>query len=125
MEIQIVDKWADIVLVNSAVGCFKGIWCSSTPVVSKKYIVEIDSDDVLTKNEVELSNSCTPCIENVDQETVITGLVKQIQDNVMVLCLQKSIVMLEVSDSSNFLKYIGHYIHVTLSGIKLYDTGIY
>lgn len=125
MEIQIVDNHANIVLVNTAIGCFKGIWCSSTPVVSKRYIVELDSDDVLTSDAVELLNSCNPWIEYVDQTINITGFVEEIQDEVMILRLQKSLMMLEISSSLDFVQYIGHYVRVRLSEIKLYDTGIY
>lgn len=125
MEIQIVDNRAGIVRVNTAIGCFRGIWCSSAPVVSKRYIVELDSDDVLTSDAVELSNSSDPCIESVDQIIIITGFVEEIQDEVMILRLQKSLVMLEISPGSNFTQYIGHYVRVRLNEIKLYDTGIY
>lgn len=125
MEIQIVDNQANIVRVNTTIGCFNGIWCSSTPVVSKRYIVELDSDDVLTSDAVELSNSCNPWIEYVDQTINITGFVEEIQDEVMILRLQKSLMMLEISSSLNFVQYIGHYVRVRLSEIKLYDTGIY
>ena len=125
MEIQIVDNQADIVRVNTAIGFFNGIWCSSAPVVSKRYIVELDSDDVLTSDAVELSNSCNPWIEYVDQTINITGFVEEIQDEVMILRLQKSLMMLEISSSLDFVQYIGHYVRVRLSEIKLYDTGIY
>jgi len=125
MEIQIVDNLADIVRVNTAIGCFNGIWCSSTPVLSKRYIVELDSNDVLTSDAVELSTSCNPRIENVDQTINITGFVEEIQDEVMILRLQKSLMMLEISSSLDFVQYIGHYVRVRLSEIKLYDTGIY
>ena len=124
MEIQIVDNQGDTVRVNTAIGCFNGIWCSSTPVVSKRYIVELDSDDVLNSDEVELSNSCNPCIEHVDQMINITGFVEEIQDNVMILRLQKSLMMLEISSGFDFVQYSGHYVRVRLSKIKLYDTGI-
>lgn len=125
MEIQIVDNQGDIVRVNSAIGCFNGIWCSSAPVVSKRYIVEPDSDEVLTPDAVKLSNSCNPCIENVDQTINITGFVEAVQDEVMILRLQKSLMMLEVSSGLDFVRYIGHYVQVRLRKIKLYDTGIY
>jgi len=125
MEIQIVDNRADIVRVNTAIGCFNGIWCSSKPIVSKRYIVELDSDDVLTTDAVEFSNSRIPCIENVDQTIKITGYVEEIQDGVMILRLQKTLIMLAISSSLSFVQYIGHYVRVRLSKIKLYDTGIY
>ena len=125
MEIQIVDNQGDIVRVNSAIGCFNGIWCSSSPVVSKRYIVELDSDEVLTPDAVKLSNSCNPCIEYVDQTINITGFVEAVQDEVMILRLQKSLMMLEISSGLDFVRYIGHYVQVRLREIKLYDTGIY
>ncbi len=125
MEIQIVGNQADIVRINTAIGSFNGIWCSSTPVVSKKYIVELDSDEVLTSDAVVLSNSSNPRIEYVDQTIYITGFVEEIQDEVMILRLQKSLMMLEISSSLDFVQYIGHYVRVRLSEIKLYDTGVY
>ena len=125
MEIQIIDNQADIVRVRTPIGCFNGVWCSSTPVISKRYIVELDSDDVLTLAAVEFSDSCNPCIEYVNQAINVTGLVEEIQDEVMVLRLQKSLMLLEISSSLDFEQYIGHYVCIRLSEIKLYDTGIY
>jgi hypothetical protein len=125
MEIQIMDKQADMVQVRTPIGCFNGIWCSSTPIVSKRYIVELDSADVVTLSVIEPSDSCNPCIEYLDQVINVTGFVEEIQDNVMVLRLLKSLMMLEISSSSDFVKYIGHYVHIRLSEIRLYDTGIY
>lgn len=125
MEVQIIDNWADVVRVNTAIGCFIGIWCSSTPVVSKRYIVELDSDDVLSPDAVELSNSYNPSIEHVDQTINIIGFVEEVQDEVMFLRLHESLMMLEIFSSLDFAQYIGHYIRVRLREIKLYDTGIY
>lgn len=125
MEIQIIDNQANTVQVSTAIGYFNGVWCSSTPVVSKKYIVELDSDDVLTSAVVELSDSHNPHIEYVDQVINITGFVEEIQDEVMVLRLHKSLMMLEISCSMDFMQYIGQYVRVKLSEIKLYDTGVY
>lgn len=124
MEIQIVDSWADIVRVHTAIGCFNGVWRSSTPAVLKRYIVELDSDDVLTPDAVELSNSSKPWIAYVDQTINITGLVEEVQDEVIILRLQHSIMMLEISSKLDFVQYVGRYVHVRLSEIKLYDTGI-
>ena len=125
MEIQIVDNKDKIVRVNTAIGCFNGIWCSPAPAVCKKYIVELDSDDVLVPDAVKLSTSNNPCIEDVDQRINITGFVEEIQDNVMILRLKKSIMMLDISSDLDFVQYIGRYVNVSLSEIKLYDTEIY
>ena len=125
MEIKIVDNQDNIVRVSTAIGCFTGIWCSSTPAVSKRYVVELDSDDVLVPDAVELSTSNNPCIEHIDRIINITGFVEEIQDNVMILRLQKSIMMLNVSSSLDFVQYIGHYVRVRLNEIKLYDTEVF
>ncbi len=125
MEIQVVDNRADIVRVNTEIGCFDGIWCSLPPVVSKKYVVELDCDDVLAQDMVILSDSCDPHIECVNQTINITGYVEEVQDGIMILRLQKSLMMLEIASGLDLAHYIGHYVRVRLSSIKLYDTGIY
>jgi len=125
MEIQIIDNQADIVSVRTPIGCFRGIWCSSPPVISKRYIVELDSDDVLTLAVIELSDSCNPCIKYADQTITVTGFVEEIQDEVMVLRLQNSLMMLEISSNLDFVQYIGRYVRVRLNEIKIYDTAIY
>lgn len=125
MEIQIIGKQADMVQVRSPIGCFNGTWCSSTPVISKRYIVELDSADVINLAVIERSDSCSPHIEYLDQAINITGFVEEIQDKVMVLRLLNSLMMLEISSNSDFAQYIGHYVNVRMSEIRLYDTGIY
>ena len=125
MEIQIIDNKKDKAQVSTAIGCFYGTWCSSTPVISKKYIVELDCDDILTSDVVELSPSFNPRIEYAGQAVNITGFVEEIQDQVMILRIQKSLMMLEISSDLDFVQYIGHYVRITLSEIKLYDIGIY
>ena len=124
MKIQIIENQSNIVRVSTEIGCFNGIWCSPTPIVSKKYIVELDSDNVLTSDEVELSNSCIPCIEEFEKAIFVTGLVEEIQDNIMFLRLQKSLIMLAISCELDFVQYVGCYVRIRLSEIKLYDTGI-
>ena len=51
--------------------------------------------------------------------------IEEIQDKVMVLRLLNSLMMLEISSNSDFAQYIGHYVNVRMSEIRLYDTGIY
>ena len=125
MEIQIVENEENIVQVHTSIGDFKAIWCSSTPLISKKYIVELDSDDVITLDKVRISDSCNPRIENFEQAICITGFVQEIQDAVMILQLDKHLMMLELSENSDFLQYIGRYVSVRFDEIKLYDTEIY
>lgn len=124
MEIEIRHIQGELVLVDTAIGCFSGIWCSQPPIVAKRYIVELDNDDVLTPNAIELCNSCNPCIENVDNGIKITGFVEEIQDNVIVLRLQKHLMMLEISSDSDFFRYVGCCVRIKLNEIRIYDTGI-
>jgi hypothetical protein len=125
MEIQIVENEENMVQVHTSIGDFKAIWCSSTPLISKKYIVELDSDDVITLDKVRISDSCNPRIENFEQAICITGFVQEIQDAVMILQLDKHLMMLELSANSDFSQYIGRYVSVRFDEIKLYDTEIY
>ena len=125
MEVQIVDNQAKTVCVHTTIGCFNGIWCSQTPVISKRYIVEMDSDEVLTLDDVEFSKSCEPCIEQAGKIINITGFVEEIQDEVMVLRVQKSLMMIGIISDFDFWQYNGHYVCVKLREIRLYDTGIY
>lgn len=124
MEIQIIEKTADKVRVNTSLGSFDGIWCSQEPVLFKKYIVELDSDDVLTSNDVELVESTFTHIENSEKNVIVFGLVEEVKDGVMVLRLQKYIMIVEISSDLDFLKYVGCFVRVKLSEIKIYDCGI-
>lgn len=124
MEIQVLDKQENIVQVHTAIGCFSGTWCSSPPKVFKNYIVELDSDEVLTLDAVELSNLGKPQIECVGQNTYFIGFVEEIKNNLMIFRLQKAIMMLEISPYFDFSKFIGYYIKIRLREVKIYDTGI-
>ena len=123
MEIQIVDKQADTVQVNTTIGCFTGTWCSSTLPDFRRYIVELDSDEVLNSDTVELSNSRNPYIECVGKTIYLTGFVEEIQDGVMFLRLHGSIMMLYIVSDFDSKRYIGKYVRVRLSNINIYDTG--
>ena len=125
MEVKIVNIKADKVYVNTTIGNFEGIWCSPFPQISKRYIVELDSDDVIVPDNIKLSNISDPSIESTDQMVNVIGFVEEIQEKIMILRLQKSIIMLELSSITDFTNYIGCYVLVKLSNIKMYDTGIY
>ena len=124
MEVQIVEKRADKVCVNTAIGCFYGVWCSSEPAIFSRYIVELDSDEVLAFDAIKRSKTHKPSIESTDEAIYITGLVEEIQDRVMILRLQKTIMMLEITTNLALEQHIGHYVRVRLNEIRLYDTGI-
>ena len=124
MEVLIINRWGKSVRVSSPIGSFNGVWCSSDPVISKRYIVELDSDSVLTLDAIKLSSSASFHIECIKDVVYFTGLVEGIENNVMYLRLCGSIVMLELLPHSDFEVFIGRYITVRINDIKLYDTGI-
>ena len=125
MEVKIIDVWEDTVLVDSSIGTFRGIWCSSYPQVSKTYIVELDIDEVITLEAINCANTLIPCIKCEDNQTIIVGFVEDVQDDVMFLRLQKSIMMFEIAPSLEFAQYTGSYVQIRIGTIKIYDTGIY
>ena len=124
MEVQIIEICSNVVSVKTAIGNFNGIWCSPTLDIFKRYIVELESDEVLTPDVIKFSSSNKPCIEAVCNNINVTGFVEEIHDNVMIFRLQKTLMMLEICSHAEFIQYLGHYVVVILGEIKLYDTGI-
>lgn len=124
MEVQIVEKHENMVRVNTTIGFFYGIWCSPVPAELRKYIVELDSDDVLTLETIRLSNSSEPCISCLDGIIYLNGVVEEIQDGLIFLRLHKSIMMLEISPHFDFSMFFNQFVCVRLHGINLFDTGL-
>ena len=87
--------------------------------------MELDSDEVITPDVINISDDRNASIKSINGMVYLVGLVEEIQDKVIILRLQKTIMMLEVSNEFDFTQYIGHYVNVTLGDINLYDTGIY
>ena len=50
MEVMVVGKCLNKVKVNTKIGSFNGIWCSSDPTLFKKYSVELDCDEVINQD---------------------------------------------------------------------------
>lgn len=124
MEVLVVFKDLDIVRVDTKIGSFNGQWCSQEPIVAKKYIVELDTDEVLTSDDIEISDFRNPYIECLNDKIYVTGLIETVEDNVMILRLQESIMMVEISSNTVLSNCIGHYVRIRLRKIKLYDTGV-
>ena len=124
MEVQILEKQDGFVRVKSTIGSFYGTWCSSTPIVAKKYIVELDSDAVLTLDDVELSKCNKPSVKGTKGMTYVVGLVEEIENSIIILRLQSTIMMLEILPNLDFTQYLGRYIKISISDIVLYDVGI-
>lgn len=124
MKVVIISKNASIVKVHTELGDFKGVWCSPEPVLSKNYIVELDSDDIITLETIKVSGTDVPSIKCVNEIIYITGLLEEIEDNVIFLRIHDSILMLETQPNLNLAKYLGFYVEVKLNSIQLYDINI-
>lgn len=125
MEVLILGKQNNFVQVQTAIGSFCGIWCSATPIISKKYIVELDSDTILTLDDIELTDYNEPSIQGTTGITYIIGLVEEIREDIMFLRLQNAILMLEILPNPDFIQCLGRYIKLEISNLMLYDTGAY
>ena len=124
MEILITDRQDGCVQVCSTFGRFFGIWCSSSPPELKSYVVELDSDDVIVPKLLTFSPMMRPGIESQNNTTYLTGLVEDIEDNIIFLRIGADIVMLDTVSSFDFSRYIGHFVRVSLSTLYLYDIGL-
>lgn len=125
MEVTVVGKCLNKVKVNTKIGSFSGIWCSSDPTLFKKYCVELDCDEVINPDDIDISRDCNPSIESINGNIYITGMLEEIQDNIMTLRLQESIIIVEISSNTLISDYVGNYIRIKLNEVKLYDTGIW
>jgi hypothetical protein len=125
VEILVIDRKDDCVLANSSFGVFFGIWCSSSQPELKRYAVELDSDDVIAPKLITLSSIKQPCIESRDNVTYLTGLVEEVEDDIMFLRIGTDLVMLEMEHDSNYSRYIGQYVRVELFKLQLYDIGLF
>ena len=124
MEVMVVGKCLSSVRVNTKIGSFNGIWCSPDPTLFKKYNVELDCDEALKPDDIDISRYGTPSIDSFNGSIYITGMLENIQDNVMTLRLHESIMMVEISSNPMISDCVGTYIRIKLNEVKLYDTGI-
>lgn len=124
MEIIILEKVNNMVYVQSDFGLFYGVWCSEDPQKNKKYHVELDIDQSLTCDDIEMLNFSVPHIEYVEGKASIFGLIEEVEDNIIFLRLNKSIIMFQVSSQVTPKNYLGHYVRLEVKEIKLFDIGI-
>ena len=55
MEASVIKINSNKVQVHTRFGCVWGEWCSPVPADLKKYILEIDSDDIITFDNIRVS----------------------------------------------------------------------
>ena len=124
MEVRIVDVCEDLAKVNSEIGVFYGVWCSSAPIVSRIYHVEIDCDEIIDTRNIEFSNIDDSFVDCVDKTIYLTGLVEQVDDKILFLRLYRSLVMLNITSESEFKRFENHFVRISVKELKLFDIGV-
>lgn len=125
MNAIVVNCNDNIVQVKSHIGCFEGIFCSDKAAEYRQYDFELASDDIITQKSLRFSTISLPSVDNYEDAIIINGLVEAVEDDILFLRLSGDVLMLNHSPDSNFAQYVGRYVQIRLSEIKLYDTGIY
>ena len=124
MEGTITKIQGKKVRIDTALGWFNGTWCSTVQPLLKRYVVELDSDDIINADIIKISKISVANIEYIDDVIYITGLVEYIQNNIMFLRLKESVIMLELEHDISFDKYLGRYVVVSLKNLNIYDACI-
>ena len=124
MKAVVVSKIGDMVQVNTAVGDIQGVWCSPIPADFKSYVLELDSDEILTVESIRLSDCHEPfarCEKNV---ICLNGVIEEIENGVAVFRLLDSLMMLELEVSNNFdySVFLNRFVCITLHTISFFDT---
>lgn len=125
MEVVITDKKDNLVRICSSSGEFFGMWCSQSLPQLKKYVVELDSDDIISSDMLTISCTRLPHIEYRDNAVYLTGLVEEIENGLLFLRIGSDLVMLETEGDFDYSEYVGHYVHVRVSQLHLYDIGLF
>lgn len=125
MDAIIIGKYDDKVKVDTQIGCFEGVWCSTEPAEFKRYILELDSDEILTSEAIAYSDINIPYIKNIEGNVCLNGFVEDVQNRVMFLRLSKSLIMLELCEDTDFSGLQNYFVKITLKKINLFDAGVY
>lgn len=124
MEALIVDRCGDRVTVSAKIGKFIGRWCSEGKAELRKYILELDTEEILFPEAIQISHNHIFRIDYINDLIILNGFVVEIQDQVMFLKLDKTLLMVELSRNFNFSIFVNNFVCVKLHGLDLYDTGV-
>jgi len=119
MEVFIMDAKDGFVQAKTEFGSFYGIWMSDLP-ANTSYLVELSCNAVSNMECISLSNHTQPAIYDDGAYTVINGFVEEIEDSVMFLRLQDSIVMIEICCDIDVQAYTGQWVTIRVEGMKIY-----
>ena len=124
MTAVVLEVYNSSVLIKTDWGSIMGRWCSHEPIRAKKYILELDCDDIVSPESVQESLSNEPYIMNYGDKVILCGKVEEIEDGVMFVRVGEDLLMLNILLDSEYKKYINQYVNITLSCIQFYDTGL-
>lgn len=122
MEVFVVEKHGDQVVLDTEFGNIQGVWCSGVPAEFKRYIIELDSDDVINSNIILNNSRCEYSIKNENDFVYLFGFVEEIEDSILVLRVSRDIIMLQICDDYDFNEFVNHFVCVKLHSINFYDT---
>lgn len=119
MEALIMDSKDGFVQAKTEFGSFYGIWMSDLP-TNTSYLVELSCNAVSNMERISLSYHTRPAIYDDGAYTVINGFVEDIEDSVMFLRLQDSIVMIEICCDIDVQAYTGQWVTIRVDGVEIY-----
>ena len=90
----------------------------------RKYILELDTEETLYPEAIQISHNQTFQIDSKKELIILNGYVTEVQDQVMCLKLDKTLLMIELANDFDFSIFVNSYVCVKLREINLYDTGL-
>lgn len=124
MEAVLLEVKGDKAVVSTDVGVIEGKWFSETSICTRRYIIELDCDDIVDICNIKYSKEKISNISNEDTEVVLTGIVGEIEDRVLYLRVLDDIIMLKIKHKDEYEKFINEHVSIKVSGINFFDTGI-
>ena len=119
MEAYVMDAKDDFVQAKTEFGSFYGIWMSDLP-TNTSYLVELSCNAVSNIECISLSSQTRPSIYEDGAYTVFNGFVEEIEDSVMFLRLQDSIVMIEICCDIDVQAYTCQWVTIRVEGVEIY-----
>lgn len=119
MKALIMDNKDKLVQVQTEFGSFQGRWMSDMP-TNTSYLVELGCNAVTNPEHICLSAEIQPAIYEDGAYTVFNGVVEEIEDSVMFLRLQDSIVMITISCNIDVQAYTCQWVTIRVDGVEIY-----
>ena len=114
----------DKIYVESDIGDFRGIWCEKVPVRLKEYILELTCDEIMQRNNVQISDCNIPSISCRCDMVNINGYAESNEGSILYIRLNEDLIMLEFEPIVDLSIYLEKYVSLFIRELKLYDTGL-